>query len=133
LDFLWLSFKVVLQDGLGAIGITGLSIKRGSRVVGHHAVASAKRVLHGAPDVILGSWLDIPNVTCIARELTALESFSDGFLVTDGSTSGVDQPCAFLEVLQQLCIYEASSPLVQWAVYSDDIALRNKFLKKSNV
>jgi hypothetical protein len=50
--------------------------------------------------MIPGCRLDIPDITSIASELTALDGFSDGILIADSTTSGVDKPCAFLEVFK---------------------------------
>jgi hypothetical protein len=52
------------------------------------------------PNMIPGCRLDIPDITSIASELTALDGFSDGILIADGTTSGVDKPCTFLEVFK---------------------------------
>ena len=58
--------QVVFENLLSAISVASLSIQSSSRVMGNHSVSTAKRVLHCAPDMVLGGWLDIPHVTCTA-------------------------------------------------------------------
>ena len=124
-----LALEVVLQDALGAVGVAGLSVESGSRVMGNHAVSAAKGVLHGAPDVILGSGLHIPDITSVATDLTAGESLSDGILVADCTAGSVDEPCTLLEVLEEIGIDESTSAFVQRAVDGDDVALGDEFLE----
>ena len=50
----------VLDDRLGALGVTLLGVEGGSRVVGNHAVTSTQGVGHGAPRVVARSGLDVP-------------------------------------------------------------------------
>ena len=61
--------------------------------------------------------------------MPTLDGGSDIILVADSTTSGVDEPCALLEALQELCIDETTSALVQRAVDGDDVALRDEVLE----
>jgi hypothetical protein len=67
--------------------------------------------------------LDVPDVSAISRYLATLESCGNGIFIADGSTSSVDDPGAFLEVLQEIGVNKTPSALVEWAVDRDDIAL----------
>lgn len=80
----------VVQDLLGSVGVTPLCVEGSTRVMGSHAVASVQRVLHGTPYVLLWGGLDVPDVTCIAVKMPALDSSSDILRVTDGTTGSVD-------------------------------------------
>ena len=121
--------EVVLQDLLGAVGISGLGIQSRSRVMGNHAVSTTEGVLHRAPWVVLGSGLHIPHITSVAAELSAGKGSSNSVLVADGTTSGVDEPCTLLEVLEQLGVDQSTGTLVKRAVDSDNIALRDELLE----
>lgn len=57
--------EVVLEDGLGASSVAGLSIESGTGVVGNHAVTATERILHCPPDVVFGCGLDVPDITRI--------------------------------------------------------------------
>ena len=59
-------------------------------------------------------------------QLAALQSCSDGILVADGATGSVDEPCALLEVREQLSVDETAGSLVEGAVDGDDIALEEE-------
>jgi hypothetical protein len=63
LRFLGLICEVILEDALGPVGITSLSVESGPRIMGHHSISTAKGVLRGTPDVVFGSGLDIPDIT----------------------------------------------------------------------
>ena len=114
------------DDVLDAVSVARLRVEGRARVMRDHAVAGAQRVLHRAPRVVLRGRLDIPDITSIAVDLTALDGSSDSVLVADRATRGVDEPCALLEVLEQLLIHEPACPLVQRAVDGDDVALRDE-------
>jgi hypothetical protein len=45
--------------------------------------------------MVFGSWLREPNVTTITVELTRREGFSNILLDDNGTTSSVDEPCAY--------------------------------------
>jgi len=79
--------------------------------------------------VVLGSRLHVPNITSVATELTAFQSRGNSILVADGTTSGVDEPCTLLEVLEQLGVHQSAGTLVKRAVDGNDIALRDKLLE----
>jgi hypothetical protein len=61
--------------------------------------------------------------------VTTCKGSSYGVLVTDSTTSGVDEPCTLLEVLEKLSVDEAECTLVQRAVDGDDVALRDEVLE----
>ena len=115
--------EVVLKNLLCSSSVTGLSIESGTRVVRYHAVTTVEGVLHGAPWVVSRRGLHIPDITSIAVDLARLNSRSNSILVGDSTTGGVDYPSILLEVLQQICVDEATSSFVQRAVDSDDITL----------
>ena len=118
--------EVVLQYLLCARRVAKLGVEGSARVMRYHAVSATDRVLHRAPWVVLRGRLDIPDITSIAVDLTALDGSSDSVLVADRATRGVDEPCALLEVLEQLLVHEPARPLVQRAVDGDDVALRDE-------
>ena len=123
------SVQVVIDDLFGTIGVSGLGVESGARVVRHHPVTAAQGILHGPPGVILGSGLDIPDVPGVPIELTTLYGCSDCFLVTDRATSGVHQPRAVLEVSEQIGIDQPTGLLVKWGIDRDNVAPGDKFLK----
>jgi len=123
LRFLGLVSQVVLKNALGTVGIASLSIEGGTRIVRHHSVSTAEGVLHCAPDVILGSRLDVPNITRISRQLTTLESLSNSIFVADGTTSSVNEPGALLEVFQKFSVDESPCSFVQRAIDCNNITL----------
>lgn len=127
--FLGLVCQIVLEDLLGAVRVARLGVERGARVVRHHSVSTAEGVLGRPQDVVLGRGLHVPDVTSVAGELTARERGGDVVFVTDGTARGVDEPCALLEVLQELGVDETASALVQRAVDGNDVALRHEVLK----
>lgn len=85
-----LAGEVGLEDGLGAGGVSLLSVDRGTRHVRHHGVAAAEGVLGVAQRVVLGRGLGEPHVTSVAAEVAGLEGLGDVFLDDDGTTGGVD-------------------------------------------
>ena len=89
-----LPLEEVLQNRLRALGIPGLRVESGAGIMGRHAVAPAEGVLHGAPWVVLGRRLNIPYISGIAVELAAPDRLGYVISVADGSTSGVNEPCA---------------------------------------
>lgn len=97
-----------------------------------HAIATAERVLHRTPRVVLGRWLDIPYITRIAIDLAGLHSCRDGLLIANRTTSGVHEPCALLEVLEQVGIHEPARTLVQGAVHGHNVALGDEILQVLN-
>lgn len=62
-------------------------------------------------------------------QVTTCKGSSYGVLVTDSTTSGVNEPCTLLEVLEKLSVDEAKCTLVQRAVDGDDVALRDEVLE----
>ena len=89
-----LPLEEVLQNHLCALGIPGLRVESGAGIMGRHAVAPAKGVLHCTPWVVLGCRLYIPHISGIAVELAAHDRLGYVVSVADGSTGGVNEPCA---------------------------------------
>ena len=87
--------EVRFEDGLGAGGVAGLGVERGTRHVRDGGVAGgAAPVLvgGGAEGVVLGSGLGEPDVTAVAAKLAGGKSLGDVLLDDDGATGGVDEP-----------------------------------------
>lgn len=80
----------VFQDLLGSVRVACLGVEGRARVVRHHAVTAAERVLHVTPRVVLGRGLHVPHVTGVAAQLPTLDCRSDVFRVADGTASRVD-------------------------------------------
>lgn len=112
----------------------------------HGVPAAPGGVRRVAERVVLWCWLREPNVTTVATELAGLEGLGDILLDDDGTTGGVDEPCAcndvshrtftvgggvltLLHLGDQLLVEQATSLLVQRAVDSDNIALRQHLLE----
>lgn len=55
--------------------------------------------------------------------MTTCKGSGDGVLVTDGTTSSVDEPCTLLEALEKVSVHEAKCALVQRAVDCDNVTL----------
>ncbi|KAL2290575.1 hypothetical protein FJTKL_15622 [Diaporthe vaccinii] len=106
-----LAGQVGLQDGLCAVGITLLSIERGTGHVRDHGVAASEGVLGVAQRMVLRRGLREPDVTTVAAELAGLEGIGDVLLDDDSSTGG------------------AAGLLVQWAVDGDNITLCQHLLE----
>lgn len=123
------SVQVVIDDLLDTIGVSGLGVESGSRVVRYHPVTTTQRVLHSSPGVISGSRLDVPDVPGVPVELTALYSCGYCVLVADRATSGVHQPCTILEMLEEASVDQPTSTLVEWSINRDNVTLRDEFLK----
>lgn len=58
--------------------------------------------------------------------MTRLDGLGDGVLVADGTTSGVDEPCTLLKVLEKIGVDESTGTFVEGAVDGDEIALRDE-------
>lgn len=127
-----LSSKIVVDDALGASSVSRLGVQGCARVMGHHAVAGAEGVLHRAPDVVFGCGLHVPYVTGVAVDMAGLESGSNGILVDDGTTGGVNDPCTLLEGLEEFLVDEALCTFVEGAVHGDDVALGYELLQILN-
>lgn len=115
--------EIVLKNALGTIRIPRLGIQSGTRIMRHHTITTTQWVLDGTPDMVLGCGLDVPNISRVTRDLARLECGRDVVLVADGTTCGVDEPCTFFEVLEEVSVDKAASALVQWAVDGHDVAL----------
>lgn len=61
--------------------------------------------------------------------MPGLDGRRDGILVANGAASGVDEPCTLLEVLQEIGVDKSKCTLVEGAVDSYDIALRDEGLE----
>ena len=64
-----LAGEVALQDRLGAISVSLLSVERGTGHVGDHGISAAEGVLGVAEGVVLGCWLREPDVSSVAAEV----------------------------------------------------------------
>ena len=95
-----LAREVAGQDSLGASSVAFLGIDRGAGHVGNHSVASTPLVLRSAEWVVLGGGLWEPDVTTVAVELAGGEGLGDIFLHDDGAAGGVDEPCAWNELVK---------------------------------
>ena len=87
--------EVRFEDGLGAGGVAGLGVERGTRHVRDGGVsggAAPVLVGGGAERVVLGGGLGEPDVTTVAAKLAGGEGLGDVLLVDDGTASGVDEP-----------------------------------------
>lgn len=87
-----LAGQVRLEDGLGTVGVTLLSVKGSTGHVGHHGVATTEGVLGVAQDMVLGGGLREPHITTVAAELARLEGVGNILLDDDGTTGSVDEP-----------------------------------------
>jgi hypothetical protein len=65
-----LSTQITLQDSLGTIGISLLSIERSTRHVRNHSVSATEWVLGVTEDMILWCGLWEPDVSSITAEVT---------------------------------------------------------------
>jgi hypothetical protein len=61
--------------------------------------------------------------------LTRLDGLGDGVFVADGTTSGVDEPCTLLEVLEKIGVDESTGTFVEGAVDGNEITLRDELLE----
>jgi hypothetical protein len=87
--------EVFGQDLLDTCRITFLGVDRGTRHVRNGGVAAAPGGVGGVTEwVVLGCWLWEPDITTVTAELAGFESVGNILLDNDGTTSGVDQPCA---------------------------------------
>ena len=84
--------EVAVENVLGTLGITDLSIDRSTRHVRNHGVTATPGTLNVTERVVLGSGLREPDVTTVSAQVTALDGLGDIFLDDDGTTSGVDEP-----------------------------------------
>ena len=90
--------EVRFEDGLGAGGVAGLGVERGTGHVRDGGVAGrAAPVLvgGGTEGVVLGRGLGEPDVAAVAAELAGGESLGDVLLDDDGAAGGVDEPGAW--------------------------------------
>jgi hypothetical protein len=92
--------EVRVEDGLGAGGVAGLGVERGTGHVRDGGVsggAAPVLVGGGAEGVVLGGGLGEPDVTAVAAKLAGGEGLGDVLLVDDGTAGGVDEPRAWKE------------------------------------
>lgn len=102
------TLEVVVKNTLDSLGIASLGIQSSTRVMGHHAISTSKRVFRRTPDVVLWSRLNVPYIASVAAKLTAQKGGSNIILVADGTTSGVNEPRAFFEMLQEVTVNEST-------------------------
>lgn len=124
--------EVGVQDVLDTLGVPLLSIERSARHVRHSGVAAAERALGVAQGVVLGRGLGEPDVTTVAAQVAGADGFSDGILVDNGTTGGVDEPRSGLHFGNELLVEKTPGALVKRAVDGDNIALRHHLLKVLN-
>ena len=117
------ALEVVLKDLFRARRIARLRVERRARVVWHHAVPAAQRVLHVPPRVVLRRGLHVPHVARVAAELPGLERGGDVCGVADRAARGVHDPRALLEVREELGVDETFGAVVEGRVDRDDITL----------
>lgn len=67
-----LATQVALKNSLSTIGIALLSIKRSSRHVGDHGVATSEWVLGGSQWVVPVSGLRVPDITAVTSKVARL-------------------------------------------------------------
>lgn len=94
---LGLAVEEVLQDLLRACSVPRLRIKRGPRVMRHHAVACTQGVLHRAPWVLFGRRLLVPYVTGVAVQVAVFERGGNVLGIANGAARGIDEPGALPE------------------------------------
>ena len=62
--------EVAVKDGLGAGGVAGLGVDRGTGHVGNHCVSAAPGGVAGGAERVVGwGWLREPDVTSVSAEL----------------------------------------------------------------
>ena len=122
LGLLVLAREVVLEDGPRARRVPRLRVEGRARVVGHHAVAAAERVLHRAPRVVFGRGLHVPDVAGVPVQLPGLDGCGDVLGVADRAARSVDEPRARLEVCEEVSVDQVARALVQGRVYGYDVA-----------
>lgn len=127
-----LAREVAGKDSLGAIGISLLSIQRGTGHVGDHSVAATEGVLGSSENVVGGSGLGEPDITTIAGKVAALEGVSDILLDDDGTTGSVDEVRTLLHLADELLVEETLGLLVKRAVDGDNITLGQQLLQALN-
>ena len=76
--------------------------------------------------MVLGCWLDVPDITTVPSQLSGLQSIRHSLRVTNGTPSGVDEPGPLLEMFQQVGVDETLGSLVEGSVDCDNIALRDE-------
>lgn len=121
--------EVAVQNVLGTVGVTDLSIDGGTGHVGDHGVAATPGVLGVAERVVLGSGLGEPDITTVSAEVAGLEGLGDILLNNNSTTSGVDQPSTGLHLGDELLVEETAGLLVEGAVNSDDVTLGEHLLE----
>ena len=66
----------------------------------------------------------IPDIARISVDMAALETFCNSFRIADRTTGGVHDPNALLRATERVLIEEVTGAVVQGAVHSNNIALR---------
>ena len=121
--------EVRVDDGLGTVGISDLSVQRGTGHVRNHGVTATPVVLGGSQRVVLGGGLVVPDITTVTGEVTRLESSSDVLLDNDGTTGSVDEVRTLLHLGDEVLVAETLGLLVERAVDGDDITLSEHLLE----
>lgn len=142
--------QVVLEDLLGAcreksgqynprttlwlarhtFTVPDLRINRRSRHVRYHAVTTTQGVPHRPPRVIRRRRLREPHVASITTEVARVERVRNGLGITNGTSSGVDEPRSWFHLGKKLLVEQALGLLVQGTVDGDDVALGEHVLER---
>jgi hypothetical protein len=121
--------EVALQNVLGTVGVTDLSIDGGTGHVGDHAVAATPGVLGIAERVVLGGGLGEPDITTVSAEVAGLEGLGDILLDNNSTASGVDEPSTGLHLGDEVLVEETAGLLVERAVNGDNVTLGEHLLE----
>ena len=121
--------EVRVDDGLGTVGVTDLSIQRSTGHVRNHGVTATPVVLGSSQRVVLGGGLVVPDITTVTGEVTRLESSSNVLLDNDGTTGGVDEVRTLLHLGDEVLVEHTLGLLVKRAVDGDNVTLGKHLLE----
>lgn len=121
--------QVRVDDSLGTVGVSDLSIQRGTRHVRNHGITTAPVVLGVSQRVLLGSGLVVPDITTVTGEVTRLEGSGDVLFDNDGATGGVDEVRTLLHLRDEVLVEHTLGLLVERAVDGDNITLSEHLLE----
>ena len=65
----------------------------------------------------------IQNVSSVAQEVSAFDSLLDGFGITDGPSSRINEPRALLHFADKLLVEQAASLFVKRAILQTSVSL----------
>jgi hypothetical protein len=124
--------EVRVDDSLGTVGVSDLSIQRSTGHVRNHGVTTTPVVLGVSQRVLLGSGLVVPDITTVTGEVARLESSGDVLLDNDGTTGGVDEVRALLHLRDEVLVEHTLGLLVERAVDGDNVTLSEHLLESVN-